>query len=384
MRVPDRRRCCSARAAAAARWRCCRPTSSIAAENAWLSPLPPEGASAIVHGDARPRRGDGRSRSAVGALDLLEHGTVHHVVPEPDGDIPTRGPRAGRRRGGWRPDPPRTESSRRCTMSRPASTSPSGRRRRRRRAVQRGEPDRAARRASHRVSIAHRRTPTGGIVAAAYAVGDAPVEIVVDPRTGAPGSGAACSTSCSPTARRASGRTATSRRRRPSPRPPACTAVRTLLVLRADALDAAAAPSVRSTASRCGPFARRRRRRGRRGQRPRVRPAPRAGRDGPGRPASAGWRRLVRPGGTVRRRARRRRVVGFHWTKVEDGVGEVYVVGVDPSAQGRRPRHGAHGARAAPPAWRPASTRSTCTSRATTPPPSRRTKGSASPRTHAT
>ncbi|WP_167001403.1 mycothiol synthase [Mumia sp. ZJ430] len=27
-------------------------------------------------------------------------------------------------------------------------------------------------------------------------------------------------------------------------------------------------------------------------------------------------------------------VVGFHWTKVEDGVGEVYVVGVDPSAQG--------------------------------------------------
>lgn len=27
-------------------------------------------------------------------------------------------------------------------------------------------------------------------------------------------------------------------------------------------------------------------------------------------------------------------VVGFHWTKIEDGVGEVYVVGVDPSAQG--------------------------------------------------
>ncbi len=27
-------------------------------------------------------------------------------------------------------------------------------------------------------------------------------------------------------------------------------------------------------------------------------------------------------------------VVGFHWTKVEDGVGEVYVVGVDPSAHG--------------------------------------------------
>lgn len=28
------------------------------------------------------------------------------------------------------------------------------------------------------------------------------------------------------------------------------------------------------------------------------------------------------------------RVVGFHWTKAEDGVGEVYVVGVDPSEQG--------------------------------------------------
>ena len=27
-------------------------------------------------------------------------------------------------------------------------------------------------------------------------------------------------------------------------------------------------------------------------------------------------------------------VVGFHWTKIQDGVGEVYVVGVDPSAQG--------------------------------------------------
>jgi mycothiol synthase len=27
-------------------------------------------------------------------------------------------------------------------------------------------------------------------------------------------------------------------------------------------------------------------------------------------------------------------VIGFHWTKVEDGVGEVYVVGIDPDAQG--------------------------------------------------
>jgi mycothiol synthase len=28
------------------------------------------------------------------------------------------------------------------------------------------------------------------------------------------------------------------------------------------------------------------------------------------------------------------RVIGFHWTKIEDGVGEVYVVGIDPDAQG--------------------------------------------------
>ncbi len=27
-------------------------------------------------------------------------------------------------------------------------------------------------------------------------------------------------------------------------------------------------------------------------------------------------------------------VVGFHWTKIEDGIGEVYVLGVDPQAQG--------------------------------------------------
>ena len=59
----------------------------IAAENAWLSPLPPEGASAIVHGDldhAEQMAGSQR----VGALDLHANGTVHHVVPEPPGDTP--------------------------------------------------------------------------------------------------------------------------------------------------------------------------------------------------------------------------------------------------------------------------------------------------------
>jgi len=28
------------------------------------------------------------------------------------------------------------------------------------------------------------------------------------------------------------------------------------------------------------------------------------------------------------------RVIGFHWTKIEDGIGEVYVVGVDPDSHG--------------------------------------------------
>ena len=31
---------------------------------------------------------------------------------------------------------------------------------------------------------------------------------------------------------------------------------------------------------------------------------------------------------------RKGNIVGFHWTKVEDGLGEVYVVGVDPTEQG--------------------------------------------------
>src|SRR5680860_1335893 len=27
-------------------------------------------------------------------------------------------------------------------------------------------------------------------------------------------------------------------------------------------------------------------------------------------------------------------IIGFHWTKIENGLGEVYVVGIDPDAQG--------------------------------------------------
>jgi acetyl-CoA carboxylase carboxyl transferase subunit beta len=57
----------------------------IAAENAWLSPLPPEGASAIVFGDLDHAEQMSQSQR-VGALDLQAIGTVHHVVPEPSGD----------------------------------------------------------------------------------------------------------------------------------------------------------------------------------------------------------------------------------------------------------------------------------------------------------
>ena len=53
----------------------------IAAGNAWLSPLPPEGASAIMHGSAEFAPQMAR-RQRVRAVDLLADGTVHAVVPE--------------------------------------------------------------------------------------------------------------------------------------------------------------------------------------------------------------------------------------------------------------------------------------------------------------
>lgn len=59
----------------------------IAAENSWLSPLPPEGASAIVHGDVE-HAAELAEAQRVGAIDLLESGTVQHVVPELDTDTP--------------------------------------------------------------------------------------------------------------------------------------------------------------------------------------------------------------------------------------------------------------------------------------------------------
>lgn len=53
----------------------------IAAGNAWLSPLPPEGASVILHHstDFAPQMAH---RQRVSAVDLLTDGTVHAVVPE--------------------------------------------------------------------------------------------------------------------------------------------------------------------------------------------------------------------------------------------------------------------------------------------------------------
>ncbi len=53
----------------------------IAAENSWLSPLPPEGASAIVYGDVdhAPQMAESQK---VRALDLLAAGTIQSIVSE--------------------------------------------------------------------------------------------------------------------------------------------------------------------------------------------------------------------------------------------------------------------------------------------------------------
>ncbi len=53
----------------------------IATQNAWLSPLPPEGASVIRHGDVTHAAEMAESQG-IGAAALLGSGIVHHVVPE--------------------------------------------------------------------------------------------------------------------------------------------------------------------------------------------------------------------------------------------------------------------------------------------------------------
>ncbi|HSU74132.1 MAG TPA: carboxyl transferase domain-containing protein [Terrabacter sp.] len=57
----------------------------IAAENAWLSPLPPEGASVIMHGDVS-HAAEMAELQQVGALDLAVRGIVSRIVPEPADD----------------------------------------------------------------------------------------------------------------------------------------------------------------------------------------------------------------------------------------------------------------------------------------------------------
>ena len=57
----------------------------IGAEQAWLTPLPPEGASVIVHGDTA-HAAEMAEAQHVRAVDLLAEGAVHHVVPEPADD----------------------------------------------------------------------------------------------------------------------------------------------------------------------------------------------------------------------------------------------------------------------------------------------------------
>ena len=59
--------------------------AAIATEHAWLSPLPPEGASLIVHGDV-DHAPEMATRQRIRAVDLLADGVVQHVVPEVDGE----------------------------------------------------------------------------------------------------------------------------------------------------------------------------------------------------------------------------------------------------------------------------------------------------------
>jgi len=58
----------------------------VATQNAWLSPLPPEGASVITFGDL-DHASEMAESQGIGSAALVESGIVHRVVPElPDDD----------------------------------------------------------------------------------------------------------------------------------------------------------------------------------------------------------------------------------------------------------------------------------------------------------
>ncbi len=59
----------------------------VATQNAWLSPLPPEGASVIRHGDV-DHAAEMAEAQGIGAAALLASGIVHRVVPELTEDGP--------------------------------------------------------------------------------------------------------------------------------------------------------------------------------------------------------------------------------------------------------------------------------------------------------
>jgi acyl-CoA carboxylase subunit beta len=54
---------------------------TVAADNAWLAPLPPEGASLIVHGDTS-HAAELAGQQRIGARELFEDGGVHERVRE--------------------------------------------------------------------------------------------------------------------------------------------------------------------------------------------------------------------------------------------------------------------------------------------------------------
>jgi acyl-CoA carboxylase subunit beta len=62
-------------------------TTVLATEHAWLAPLPPEGASAIVHRDTS-HAAQMAATQRITAAALHETGTVHHLIPEHDTDTP--------------------------------------------------------------------------------------------------------------------------------------------------------------------------------------------------------------------------------------------------------------------------------------------------------